>query len=137
MRRRLRAGVAPHDDAGWIEIVVQRFGFAQKLGAENDVLHAELFPDMDGVTDWDGGLNDDRRLDCSVRGAFSDEREHAFNRRAVEEVLFRVVIGRCGDNDQIRVAVSRRAVERGGKAQLARACPRIGKVLLDILVLDR
>ncbi len=50
----------------------------------------------------------------------------------VEIVLDRVVVGRGCDDNEIRIAVGCRPVERGGEVERL-----FGKVFLDILVLNR
>ena len=51
--------IASDDDAGGVEVVVQGLGFTQELGAENNVVHPELFSDVIGVADRNRGLDDD------------------------------------------------------------------------------
>ena len=54
--------IASDDDAGRVEVVVEGFAFPQKLRAEEDIVHARLFADVDRIANRDRGLDDDCRL---------------------------------------------------------------------------
>ena len=105
--------------------------------AEDDVVRVEHGANVLGVADRDRRLDDDRRLDRSLRRRFLDQRDHGLDRRAVEEVLLRIIVGRRGDDDVIRIAVRSFAVGRGGQAQFPLAFSGFGKELFDIFVLNR
>ena len=123
----LTLSVAADDDPGGVEVVVQGLGLPQEFGAEDDVGGVVLFPDMSGVTHGDGGLDDHDGIGIDLQ----HQLDHGFHRGAVEEVLLAVVVGGCGDDDEVRIPVGALTVQRGGQIQLL-----LSQILLDVLVLN-
>ena len=41
--------IAADDDAAGVEVVIQGFGLPQELRAEEDVVHTQIFADVDGI----------------------------------------------------------------------------------------
>ena len=83
---------------------------------------------MAGVADGDGRLDDHH----GVRIDLEDQLDDFLDMGRVEEVLFRVVVGRGGDHDEGGVAVGGAPVERRDEVQRL-----LGEVALQVLVLDR
>ena len=104
-----------HDDPRGMEIVVQRFPFAQEFRREDDVVGAEPVAHRLGEADRDGRLDDDDRLRVDPRD-LGDDRLHA---GGVEIVGGRVIICRRGDKDEIRAGTGLVEVQRGRQVQVA------------------
>ena len=118
---------ASHDDARGIEVVVESFAFAQKFGGEEEVAAVEALTQLRGVAYGDGAFDDDD-------GVLVDAHHfahHTFDGGGVEEVALHVVVGRCGDDDEVGFGIGFRSVE--GSGQLKRF---FGKIALDVLILD-
>ena len=92
---------------------------------------------MLGIADRDGGFNDDRRLDAAAFGRFPDEGKDAVYRGAVKKVLLRIVIGRGGDDNEIRRSICGRGVQRSVDVQDPFARLRFAKILFNIGIPDR
>ena len=78
--------VVSDDDPAGIEVVVQGFGLAQELRAEQDVVHVQLLADVAGVAYRDRGFDDDGRLLFCVFRRFTNQSDDGFYCRAVKEV---------------------------------------------------
>ncbi len=85
--------------------------------------------DVEGaaVADGDGGFYDHHGVGVDAE----DEVDYVFDAMGVEVVFDRVVVGGGRYDNEIGVAVCRRAVE--GRCQIEIL---LGKVFLDVLVLD-
>ena len=131
-------GVA-HDDAAGIEVVVEGLALAQEFGGEEEVevaafefgleeeLQGVLLVERTGVAHGDGALDDHHGLGVDLQHEVDD----FFHVRGVEVVLHRVVVGGCGDDDEVGIAVGGAPVERGGEVERF-----FGQVFLNILVLN-
>jgi hypothetical protein len=76
---------------------------AQELGGEDDPIGAQLRPEAPREADRNGGLDDGRR-----RGGDRDDiADDLLDRGGVEIVRRRVVVGRGGDDDEVRTLVGR------------------------------
>ena len=62
--------VVSDDDPAGIEVVVQSFGLAQELRAEQDVVHVQLLADVAGVAYRDRGFDDDGIVDLMMMVGF-------------------------------------------------------------------
>ena len=132
--------IIAHDNAGGIEVVIQRFALAEELRGKEDVRDddlesavglalavAELLAHGPGVADGHGALDHHHGVGVHLQHQF----DHLLHVRRVEEILLRVVVGRSGDDDEFGVTVGRAAVQRSGQGQRL-----LREVLLDVLVLD-
>ena len=121
-----------HDNAGGVEVVVERLALAQEFRAEKQVkfpaaLGRVLHIEPTGVADGDRGFDDHRGIGVDAQHQVDD----LLDVGGIEEVLDRVVVGRRGDDDELRVPVGCGAVEGGGEAE-----GLLGEVFLDVFVLD-
>ena len=129
-------GVAAHDDATGIKIVVQGFGFPQKFRAEEDVIHPKGFTCMERITHRDRRFDDNGGLCVSLCGAGPDELQNGFHSGTVKIIGLGVVV--CGDsqNDEIGIGIGGCAVCCGGQVQRALSGFRFGQVLFNIIILN-
>ena len=128
------------DDPAGIQVVIQGLGFAQELRAEQDVVDAEFFADVPGVSNRYGRLNDDCRLILfrgPVFGRLHDKLYDCFDSAAVKEILLRIIVSRRSHNDKIRVFISLGCIRSCLEAQFSRSLFRFSQKLLDIFILDR
>ena len=129
-----------HDDAAGIEVVVERFALAQKFGREEQVemvafefgfeqeLQGVALVERAGVAHGDGALDDHQGIGVDAENQVDDVLDVV----GVEEILYRVVVGRCSDDDDVGIAVGRGTVEGGSEVEVL-----LGEVFFDILILDR
>ena len=135
-----RGTVEANDNAARVEVVVERFAFAEELRGEEDLRsdHAEgavgeafavgeLFADGLRVAHGDGGLDDHHRVGIDLE----DQRDDLFYVGGVEEVFLGVVVGGRSDDHEVGVAVGGPTVQRSDEVQRF-----LSQVLLDIVVLD-
>ena len=127
------------DDPAGIQVVIQGLGFAQELRAEQDVVDAEFFADVPGVSYRNGRLNDDCRLILRrfVCRGLHDKLYNSFHSTAVKEILLGIIVGRRSHNDKIRVFISLSCIRSCLEAQLSRSLFRFSQKLLNILIPDR
>ena len=125
--QRLVCGIRSHNDAGRIEVVVQRSALPEKFRAEQDVLTVVLFPDGLGIAHRNGRLDDH---DC-IRIAGQHQFDHCLYRRGIEKVFAAVIVGGCGDDNEIRLAVCCRSVQRCSQIQVF-----FCQILLDLRIND-
>ena len=91
------------DNSAWVQIIVQRFRFAQKFRAEQDVFAAVFFSDRCGKTDRNRGFYDHD----GVRVGLHDEPDDRLDRRGVEEIFLAVVVRGRSDDDKFCVPICR------------------------------
>lgn len=118
-----------HDalNAAGVEIVIQRFGLPQKLRAEDDVPALIFFPDRSREANRDGGLDDHDGLGVHLHHQLDDR----LHRRGIEEVLPAVVVGRGGNDHEVRVPVGRFPVQRSGQVEIL-----FRKVSFNVVILN-
>ena len=116
------------DDAGRIKIVVERFRLPEELRGEDNIVGMVFLTHMRRVAYRDGRLDDHDGIGVDAH----DEFDHLFYMRRVEEVLHAVVVGRCGNDDEVSLTISLLAI--GGKCNIERF---LFQELLNIIVLDR
>ena len=119
--------IRTHDDAAGVEIVIQRFGLPQKLRAEDDVPALIFFPDRSREAHRDGGLDDHDGLGIHLHHQLDDR----LHRRGIEEVLPTVVVGRGGNDHEVRVPVGRFPVQRSGQVEIL-----FRKVSFNVVILN-
>ena len=119
--------IRAHNDPAGVEVVVERLALPQEFRAEEDVVAVELLPDAGREAHGDGGLDDHNGLGI----ALDNQPDHILHRGGVEKVLLAVVVGRRGNDHEVRVGVGLPGIQRGGQIQFLP-----GQVLLDVLVLD-
>ena len=120
--------IESHNDAGRVQIVVQRLGFPQKFRRKQDVLRVILRPDVLRVPDRYRRFDDHHGIRIDLLHQL-DDRLHG---RRVKIVLLRVVIRRRRNDDEIRIPVSRGPV--GGCRQIQRP---LREIPLNVLILNR
>ena len=123
--RILRVGA--DDDAGRVEVVIQGLGLPQKLRAEDDVPALIFFPDRSREAHRDGGLDDHDGLRVHLHHQLDDR----LHRRGIEEVLPAVVVGRGGNDHEVRVPVGRFPVQRSGQVEIL-----FRKVSFNVVILN-
>ena len=119
--------IRTHDDAAGVEIVIQRFGLPQKLRAEDDVPALIFFPNRSREAHRDGGLDDHDGLGVHLHHQLDD----CLHRRGIEEVLPAVVVGRGGNDHEVRVPVGRFPVQRSGQVEIL-----FRKVSFNVVILN-
>ena len=132
--------VTAYDDAGRIEVVVERFALAEELRREEDVGHdgaegavglalavAELLADRAGVADRDGALDHHHGVGVDLQHQLDD----LLHVGGVEEVLLGIVVGGRGDDDEVGVAVGGAPVEGRDEVQFF-----FREVFLNVFVLN-
>ena len=122
-----QAGVA-HDDARWVEIVVQRPAFAQEFRREKHIVAAQIAAQTGDETHRDGGFHHHRRR----RIGRQHSARHIFHRRRVEMIGVGIVIGRGGDHHQFGIAGGGGQI--GRRRQLQRL---VGEEILQLGIDDR
>ena len=132
-----RLFIVTDDDAAGVEVVIQGFGFPQELRAEEDVVHAQLFADVDGIADRDGGLDDDRRLCFTSLCADFDQSQDGFHGGTVKEVGFGVIVCRDRDDDEVGIGIGGGTVSGCGQSECPFTVLRLGKEFFDTVILDR
>ena len=100
-------GLLADDDARRVQVVVQRLALTQEFRREDDLVATHLFAQGCGIAHRNGRFDDDgggavERHDLAHDG---------LDRRGVELVRHRIVIGRRGDDDDIRAFESLGGVE--------------------------
>ena len=123
---RLRRAVA-HDDAGRVQVVVQRPAFAQELGREKDLVRAVFRPHPFREADGNGRFHDNGGLGRVVARL----RDHPLDRRGVEAVGARVIVRGRGDDDVIGPGHRLPDVGRRGQVQAP-----VLQEIADVGVLD-
>lgn len=120
-------GAFTHDDARWVEVIVEGAAFAQEFGREDDVLAIEVLLEFVRVADWDSGFNHHHGVGIDGDDVFDD----GFDRARVEVVGLRIIVGGGGDDDVVSADISfllvecRPQIERSGF-----------KVFLDLVIDD-
>ena len=125
--------IASDDNAAGIKVVIQRHGFAQEFRTEHDAVRLILRPHLLRITHRDGRLDDHHGIIGRSHHLF----DHRLHSGAVEEILLRVVVGRCGNDDEVGGSIGGGAVGRRLQAQHPGSRFRLGQILLDVLILDR
>lgn len=128
LRRRGQALVLQrraHDDAGRIQVVIQRPPLPQEFRGENNVVTVHFLPDRQSVSHRHRGFDDHDGLGVH-RHDLPDDRLHG---GGVKVVFHRVVVGGGGDDDVVRLPVGGLAVCGGSEAQRFG-----GQILLDLPV---
>ena len=124
-----RAGLTIADyNPGGIQVVVEGFGFAKELGAEEQPGGGVLLPEGGGVAHGDGALDDHHGGGINLQ----DQPDDLLHVRGVEEVPHRIVVRRRGDHDEVSIGIGGPGVQGGGEGQRL-----LRQVLDDVLVLDR
>ena len=132
-----RLFIVTDDNAAGVEVVIQGFRLPQELRAEDDVVHVQLLADVDGIADRDGGLDDDRRLGFTLLCAGFDQGQDGFDGGTVKEVGFGVIIGGDRDDDEVGIGIGGGTVGGCGQGECSFTVLRLGKVFLDIVILNR
>ena len=125
--------VRADDDAARVEVVVESLALAEEFGREDDIVDAVLLADGVGIPYGNGRFNDHQH----VRVDAEDVLDGVLDGGGVEEMVLVVIIGRSGNDDELRGAVCRLLVHRGAKVQFAFAFLRFAEEALDLVVLDR
>ena len=125
---------AAHDNAGRVQVIVERFGFAQEFRAEEDIVRSVFRSDLLRIANRNRGFDDhDRPVGRSFVPVYGNHLlDDGFDSGCIEIVFGRVVVGRGRYNDEIRIGVRFRAVRDGSEIQLL-----LLQVLLNIIILDR
>lgn len=121
------------DDAGGVEVVVERPALTEEFGGEDDVGRSPLrqrkrFAYFLRIADRDSGFDHHR--------GFRVDREyvadHGFDRTGVEVIGFGVVVGGRGDDDVVGADKGFVLVERGAKVERF-----VGEIVFDLGVDNR
>ena len=111
-------GIA-HDDATGIEVIVERLALAQEFGGEKEVeflvaqfrrtgeLQGIAHIEVAAITHRDGTLDDHHGIGVDRNHQVDD----ILNEMGVEEILYRIVVGGNGNDDEVGIAISTGAVE--------------------------
>ena len=129
--------IAAHNNPGRIKVVVKRLGLTKKLGTEKNLLLRKAAAGLAGVSDGNGGLDDDGRF---LRAVFRDLRNklnHGIHGRTVKVIGFRVIVCRRGNNNEIRIPIGAFRIRRDMQMETALPGPCFFKIFFDVLVLNR
>jgi len=107
-------GVGAHNNAGRVQVIIQRFAFPQKLRAEHNVLAAGFLADLLRVANRNGRFDYHNRIGVHLH----DQVDDRFHRRGIKVLGLAVIIGRYRNHNKIRIAVGRFPVQRGGQIQV-------------------
>ena len=118
----------PDDDAGRVEVVVESFAFAEEFRREENGKVRIDGGNFLGVSDRDGGFDDDDGLGADAL----DLGEDGFDGRCVEVVRLCVIVRRSGDDDQVCVPVRAVAIHGGGEVEIL-----VRQVVFDVIVDNR
>lgn len=110
-----------------MQIVVQRFAFAQEFGRKDEVVTIQLLPELDGVTDRNGGFDDHHRLRIDTLHILY----YCLNRLCVEVIGLGIVIGWGSDDDVFRANIGFALVERSFEVQFL-----VCQVVFDLDIFD-
>ena len=108
----VQAGVAdrsPDDDPARVQIVIQRPSLAKEFRAEQDIVAAVFLADALRETDRDRALDDHDRVGIHGNDLLND----GLDARRVKVVELRIVVGRGGDDDKLRILIGAVSVGRG------------------------
>lgn len=120
-------GVLAHNDAGGVEVVVERLPLAEKFRREDEIVRVVALFHLSGIAHGHGGLDDHDSVRIDVQHFLND----ALHGRSVKEILVRVVVRRRGDDDVVRAGESVLRVE--GRPEMEGL---LGKILRDLPVHD-
>jgi len=109
-------GLAAHDDARGVQVVMQRHALAQEFRAEEDPVGPKVGPQPFGKADRDRRLDHDHGSGLGRQGIARDR----LDARGIEIVGLRIVVGRGCDDDEIRTRVGVGCLGRGGQRKIAR-----------------
>ncbi len=138
--------ICSDDDAGRIQVVIERLRFTQKFRRKQNVIAMVLPAYAFGITDRDRALDDDpgkmRAVLICGKGQFNDFLDSA----CIKEVSRRIIVGRCSNDDIIRLLQILPGgvggclcliVEHRFEIEFLSAFKVGGEVLFDPFILDR
>ena len=120
-------GVLAHDDAGGVEVVVERLPLAEKFRGKDEIVRVVALLHLSGISHGHGGFNDHDGIRIDIQHFLDD----ALHGGGVEEVLVRVIVRGRGNDDIVRVGESVLRVE--GRPEMEGL---LGKILRDLPVHD-
>ena len=120
--------IRTHDDAAWVQVIVQCLAFAEKLRTEDDILCAHLFTDGFRIAYRNGGFYHHD----GVRIILHHQLDDSFYGRGVKEILLRIIVGRRCNDDEIGIPVSGFCIQRGSQVQIL-----LCQILFNVIILDR
>ena len=115
-----------------VEIVIKRFAFTQELGEEkqvelSDTLSCIFYIETAAISDRNGWFYDHHGIGIDAKNKIY----YIFYAMGVEEILYRVVICRSSDNNEICVTICRSTIKSRCQIQIL-----FGKIFLYIIVLN-
>ena len=100
----------------------------EKFRAEKDIVAVVLFADSRRVSDRDSRLDDHRSLCVTLQHKLND----CLHRGGIEKVLVAVIVRRCGDHNELRIAVCKLCVSCRGQIQRL-----VRKIIFNLRIHDR
>lgn len=125
--------VGAHHDTARMEVVIKSLALAQELWREDDIVDAIFRSHAVGVAHRDGALDDHQHFRIDLQHMLNS----ILNGTRVEEMVFVVIIGRRGDDDQVCRLVGRVLVHGCDEVELALPLERLAEETLNLIVLDR
>ena len=116
------------DDAGRIEIVIQRMALSQKLRTEQNTVRPVFFPNRSSIAHGNRGFDNHDGLRIHPQHRL----DHRLHRGGIKIVLLRIVIGRSGNDDEIRLSVRLIPIQSGDQIERF-----FRKIFLNLLIPDR
>ena len=129
--------IAADNDSAGIEVIVERFGFPEKLRAEDDPIKLEECFEMLRIADRDCGFDDNDRRLFSAFASIQYLLDDRFHRRAVKEIGFGIVIGGGGDNDKVRICIRALCIQSGTQVKRTLSAFGLGEIFPDVFILNR
>ena len=120
--------ICSNDNAAWIQVIVQCFGFTKKFRTENDICCIVFLSDRFCIADRNRGFDDHDRMWIY----FEDKFDHSFNGRCIKIVFLTVVVCRCRNDYIVSICVSSFAIQCSCQVKLF-----FCKIFFDIFVLNR
>ena len=118
---------ASYDNTAGIEIVVKSFALAQELRGEDDVVVVVFLAHALRVAYRYGALDHHNGLRIHLHHQFND----LFHMTRVEIVLYWVIVGGCGNDNEVGIFVCRFPIECSHEVQVF-----LCQVFLDVVILD-
>ena len=116
-----------------MQVIIQGLGLSEELRAEDDILDSIFFSYGFCIA------NRDRRLDNhqDIRVHLQRPLDGILNGACIKEMVHIVVVGRCGDDNQLGALVRRFLIRCRVEVQRSLSCSRLSKEPLDLIILDR
>ena len=114
-----------------MEVIIESFGFAQELRAEDDVPDAVFFPDALGISDRDGGFDDHHHIGIDLKSPF----DGILHCGSIKEMIHVIIIRRGRDDDQFCSSVCGSFVSCSMQVEFTFAVSGLAEETFDLVIL--